>query len=182
MHYYYQKRDWALPRNLQNCENQLLPFNVVSLTTSPVFLSSLSLCKLVTPSGGGVEYLHRSPVSRRRRRKGNPVPGGITGPLCSWGGLNTETWSYSVGESRIWDSKIREWVPRDSDQRMTALARTSSNCKRQTHYLVREVALRQQTRNSLAVTKIWSGASDGSLTPRQTYRLTAGCNIILTKT
>jgi hypothetical protein len=28
------------------------------------------------PCGGGFEYLHRSPASRRRRRKGNPVPGG----------------------------------------------------------------------------------------------------------
>jgi hypothetical protein len=35
------------------------------------------------PCGGGVEYLHRSPASRRRRRKGNPVPGDVTGPLCS---------------------------------------------------------------------------------------------------
>jgi hypothetical protein len=33
-----------------------------------------------TPCGGGVEYLHRNPASRRRRRKGNPVPGSITGP------------------------------------------------------------------------------------------------------
>jgi hypothetical protein len=24
------------------------------------------------------------PASRRRRRKGNPVPGGTTGPPCSW--------------------------------------------------------------------------------------------------
>jgi hypothetical protein len=37
------------------------------------------------PCGGGVEYLHRSPASRRRRRKGNPVPGDINGPPCSWG-------------------------------------------------------------------------------------------------
>jgi hypothetical protein len=37
--------------------------------------------------GGGLQYLHRSPASRRRRRgKGNPVPGGITGPPCHWGG------------------------------------------------------------------------------------------------
>jgi hypothetical protein len=34
---------------------------------------------------GGFEYLHRSPASRRRRRKGNPVSGGITKPPCSWG-------------------------------------------------------------------------------------------------
>jgi hypothetical protein len=32
-----------------------------------------------------VRYLHLCPLSRRRRRKGNPVPGGITGPPCSGG-------------------------------------------------------------------------------------------------
>jgi hypothetical protein len=31
----------------------------------------------------GLEYLHRSPASCRRRQKGNQVPGGITGPPCS---------------------------------------------------------------------------------------------------
>jgi hypothetical protein len=35
--------------------------------------------------GGGLEYLHHSPASRKRGRKGNPVPRGITGPPCSWG-------------------------------------------------------------------------------------------------
>jgi hypothetical protein len=35
--------------------------------------------------GGGIKYLHRSPASCRRRHKGNPVLGGITGPPCSWG-------------------------------------------------------------------------------------------------
>jgi hypothetical protein len=78
------------------------------------------------PCGGGVMYLHRSPVSRRRRRKGK-----------SW----------------IWDSKIWSWVPQDSDPRMTALARASSNYKRQTCPLVRESAPHQQTRNSLTVKK-----------------------------
>jgi hypothetical protein len=56
-------------------------------------------------SGGGVEYLHCSPESYRRRRK---------------------------GKSRIWDSKIWSRVPRDSDPRMTALARVRSNCDWQT--------------------------------------------------
>jgi hypothetical protein len=37
------------------------------------------------PCGGGLEYLHRSPVSRRRWGKENPVPRGITGPPCHWG-------------------------------------------------------------------------------------------------
>jgi hypothetical protein len=31
------------------------------------------------------EYLHHSPMSRRRQRKRNPVPEGVTGPPCSWG-------------------------------------------------------------------------------------------------
>jgi hypothetical protein len=35
--------------------------------------------------GGGVKYLHRGPASCTSWRKGNPVPGGITGPCCSWG-------------------------------------------------------------------------------------------------
>jgi hypothetical protein len=55
------------------------------------------------PCGGGVKYLHRSPESRRRRRK--------------W-------------KSRIWDSKLWSRVPRDTDSRMTALANASSSCKR----------------------------------------------------
>jgi hypothetical protein len=29
--------------------------------------------------------LHRSPAGPKRQRKGNPVPGGITGSPCSWG-------------------------------------------------------------------------------------------------
>jgi hypothetical protein len=80
------------------------------------------------PCGGGVEYLHRDPASRKRRRN---------------------------GKSQIWDSKIRSRVPRGSDPRMTAL-RASSNCKRQTRPLVRESAPRQQTSNCPTVIKIWS--------------------------
>jgi hypothetical protein len=38
-----------------------------------------------TPRGGRFDYLHHSPASRRRRLKGNPVPGGITGPPFSGG-------------------------------------------------------------------------------------------------
>jgi hypothetical protein len=47
--------------------------------------SNHNALKSLDPSGGGLEYLHRSPASRKTRRKGNPVPGGITGPPCSWG-------------------------------------------------------------------------------------------------
>jgi hypothetical protein len=35
--------------------------------------------------GGGLQYLHRCPASRKRQHKGNPGPQGITGPPCSWG-------------------------------------------------------------------------------------------------
>jgi hypothetical protein len=31
------------------------------------------------------KYLHRSPAGRRRRQKGNPVPGAITGLPRHWG-------------------------------------------------------------------------------------------------
>jgi hypothetical protein len=89
---------------------------------------SLSLPE-VFPCGGGVEYLHRDPANRRRRRK---------------------------GKSRIWDSKIWSRVQRDSDPIMTALAKASSNCKRQIRPLVRENAPHQQIRNCLRVIKIWS--------------------------
>jgi hypothetical protein len=53
---------------------------------------------------------------------------------------------------------------------MTELARTSSNCKRQTRLLVRESDPHQQTSNCLTVIKILL-APDGCFIPRQTGRL-----------
>jgi hypothetical protein len=38
-----------------------------------------------SPCGGSFEYLHYSPASRWRRRKGNPMPGVTTGSPYSWG-------------------------------------------------------------------------------------------------
>jgi hypothetical protein len=76
------------------------------------------------PCGGGVEYLHRDPASRRRRRN---------------------------GKSEIWDCKIWSRVPRDSDPRKTALARASSIYKRQGRPLVREGAPQKQDRNCQTV-------------------------------
>jgi hypothetical protein len=81
------------------------------------------------PCGGGVQYFHHSPASRRRRRK---------------------------GKSRIWDSKIWSRAQRDLVPRMTALARATSNFKRHTRPLVRESAPQKQTRNCLTVIIIWS--------------------------
>jgi hypothetical protein len=71
----------------------------------------------------------------------NPVFGGT----YKWatlflGYVNTVTWPSRLEEFWIWDSKIWSRVPRDSDSRMTVLARTSSNSKWQNRLLVRETA------------------------------------------
>jgi hypothetical protein len=95
--------------------------------------------------------------------------------------INIGTWSSGSGESRIWDSKIWSWSPRDSNPRMTAIARTSNSCK-QTRPLVREGAPHQETRNCLTVIIIWSWAPGRCLTPEQTGRLTVGSNVTLTLT
>jgi hypothetical protein len=96
------------------------------------------------------------------------------------GEINTGIWPSRLGESQIWNCKIWPWFPRDSNPRMTVLAKTRSNCKLQTRPVVRQRAPHQPTRNSLTVTKIWSWAQDGCLTPRQTGRLDVGRNITLT--
>jgi hypothetical protein len=108
-----------------------------------------SLVGLLNPCGGGVEYLHRDPASHKRRRK---------------------------GKSENWDSEIWPRVLRDSDPKMIAKARASSNCKGQTRPLVREGARNQQTRNCQTIIKIWSYAPDGCFIPRQTGRLAVSRN------
>jgi hypothetical protein len=59
-------------------------------------------------------------------------------------------------KSQIWDSKIWRRVPRDSDPRKTALARTSSIYKRETRPLVREGATQNQDRKCQTLLNIWS--------------------------
>jgi hypothetical protein len=46
---------------------------------------SFRLMSLMSPCEGRLEYLHRSPASHRRRRKGNSVLRGIAGLPCHWG-------------------------------------------------------------------------------------------------
>jgi hypothetical protein len=84
-----------------------------------------------SPRGGGIEYLHRDPASRRRRRKGS---------------LKSQTVKYGR-ESQGTRTKERLRVPRDSDQRKIALARASNIYIRQTRPLVREGAPQEQDRN-----------------------------------
>jgi hypothetical protein len=72
------------------------------------------------PASRRVQYLHRSPASRRRRRKGNPVPRGITGPPCSWWilirGPGTPGWGAFESETVKYGHESRgtgthEWLP-----------------------------------------------------------------------
>jgi hypothetical protein len=103
------------------------------------------------PCRGGVEYIHRNPASRRRRRK---------------------------GKSRIWDSKIWSRVPRDSDPKMTALARARSNCKR--HSPCRQRKRPTSTNPQLSDSNENLVVSPRRcFIPRRTGRLTVGRNIRL---
>jgi hypothetical protein len=79
----------------------------------------------VYPCGGGFEYLHRDPASRRRRQK---------------------------GKSQIWDSKIWSRVSNDSDPRKATLVKASRIYNRQTRPRVREGAPEKQDHNSQSVT------------------------------
>jgi hypothetical protein len=64
------------------------------------------------PHGGGFDYLHRRSTSRWRRRKGDPVPRGITGPPVpgghgppGWGSLEPENVKYGREShgTRTWE-------------------------------------------------------------------------------
>jgi hypothetical protein len=115
------------------------------------------------PHGGGFKYLHCSHACHRRWWKGNPLSGGgYNWATLFQGDINTGTWPSRLGESRIWDNKIWSWVPRNSNPRMTVLAKASSNCRWQTHPLDREGALHQLTHSCVTVTKIWSWAPNGT--------------------
>jgi hypothetical protein len=87
------------------------------------------------PCGGGFEYLHRDPASRRRRRK---------------------------GKSQIWESKIWSRVTRTSDPRKTTLSTASSIYKRHIRPLVREGVPEKLDRNCQRVINIWSWTPDGA--------------------
>jgi hypothetical protein len=81
------------------------------------------------PCAGGVEYFHCSPASRRRRRKGKPL----------------------FSDNKKWSR-----VPRDSDPRMTALARASSNINDRPVLSSERAHHINKTATVLTVIKIWS--------------------------
>jgi hypothetical protein len=85
----------------------------------------------MNPCGGGFEYLHRDPASRRRRRKGT---------------------------TQIWDSIRWSRVPRHSNPRKTRLARAAPYTK---HRLVLSLERApQKDRNYHRLINIWLWAAD----------------------
>jgi hypothetical protein len=118
--------------------------------------SKLLLCSAQCLGGGGAEYLHRDPASRKRRRN---------------------------GKSQIWDSKIWSRVPRDSDPRKIVLGRPSSIYKRQTRPLVREGVPQKQDRNcQIVIAKNLVMSPRWGSTPRLTNLPTVSRNVTLTLT
>jgi hypothetical protein len=71
----------------------LLPYRLISRS---VEIRIYKTILPITPCGGGLEYLHRSPASPIKQRKENPVPEGIPRPPYHCG-LNTGTWSSGFG-------------------------------------------------------------------------------------
>jgi hypothetical protein len=99
---------------------QILPHgsNKKYLISHPFFLGTLINCSPLC--AGGLEYLHLSPASRRRRRKGRPVPEGITGPPCHWGykyrGLVLQVVGWTQG-----------WRPRSDKEIIVAKSKWKSD-------------------------------------------------------
>jgi hypothetical protein len=108
----------------------LSPSGITHLSIMLRCLNMITVRLPYLPCGGRLEYLQRRPASRRRWRKGSPVPWGITGPPCHWEDINTETWSSTYGVWRLPESSennVWSWAPWESEQRMTVLVKTSSN-------------------------------------------------------
>jgi hypothetical protein len=61
---------------------------------------------LTSPCEGGLEYRHRSPARRRRRRKDNPAPGGYNWATLSLGDINKRTWSLGSRLTTLLCKKI----------------------------------------------------------------------------
>jgi hypothetical protein len=74
-------------------------------SSSPLPFAVLTACR--------TEYLHRSPVSRKRWRKGNARRYRWVTILL--GDVNTGTWPSRLGSQKNLNNKIGSWVPLDTD-------------------------------------------------------------------
>jgi hypothetical protein len=99
--------------------------------------------------GGGSEYLHRSPASRKRRQKANSVPGGITGPPVPGGHKYRNLVLHVEGVSKI------ETIKYAHESRGTQVSERlpGKNWKLQTRLLIREGAPHKKPRNCLKIIK-----------------------------
>jgi hypothetical protein len=129
----------------------------------------------MNPCGGGLEYLHRSPVSRKKRRKGNLVPGRYTLATLFLADINTGTWPSRLGESQmrqyIWSgfcgTCAPEWLLWQGPKAIVRVNyRPILSSERAPHSKKPTIVKKKK--------KIWSWAPDGSPTPKQTGRLFVG--------
>jgi hypothetical protein len=112
---------------------------------------------------GGFEYLHRSPMCCRKRRKENAVPWSITGQLFSWGWPVLPGWL-----SFEFKTKNVEWL----------LYRRAAAILNDKHDLSTERA--SNINKSDTVWQVRSWTPDGCLARRETRQLTVSLNITLT--
>jgi hypothetical protein len=98
------------------------------------------------PCGGAIEYLHRSPASRKSRRKGNPVPGVQLDHLVPGG--------YKYGDLALQVAEVSEETVKYGLSSAGLRPKSGSGkalkklySKLQMHPLVREGAPQQETRS-----------------------------------
>jgi hypothetical protein len=119
--------------------------------------------------GGGLEYFHRSTASSKRRRKGNPMRGGITGPPCSWG-----IWIQEPGPrgwiSLKWDTRVWLRVLSDTDHWVISLQIADPSSRHRGRHTERIPQLSDS--NIPTGSNIWSQVPQGCSTSRHTDWLT----------
>jgi hypothetical protein len=79
--FYAVRADSNVIQQLRNCGKRCSLW----VRAEAVYIWRVGIQINQSPCGGEFKYLHRSLASRRKRWIGNPVPGGTTGPPCSWG-------------------------------------------------------------------------------------------------
>jgi hypothetical protein len=133
------------------------------LASSPLAYINPDVCRMrSSPCAGGFEYHHRSPANHRRRRKRNPVPGDISGPLCSW-----DIYIEGPGPPGWGRQQNVATSPTGLGSENDALERTSSNCKRQTN-LSSESMLHKDYENKSSIKKTAGRESKRGFSPRRT--------------
>jgi hypothetical protein len=92
------------PRQRENTQYWKGPFSVWSVLGYAT--NSRSVVGLyASPCVGGFEYFHRSPASRRRRRKGDRVLVGYNWITLFLWNINTRTWPSRLGGEGVLESE-----------------------------------------------------------------------------